>query len=656
MGDNQANKNSIEGIYIILTACGLVTHFESAMGGNKSSTASYQMVKHFATFLQWSRSHRQLPDLQTNEDVFVWFQKILQSHYTDLHVYSVYLQDQRLLSPSTIKNYVSEIVNCCKWGVLYAPVETAWPSTLLTGILHVASAITVHQGKQNRARASENTMEANVLNRRAPAEGLVALQEAVQIEVAWAKAIQTSNIEAKTYRMFMELLYAAMYVLSPQGRLSGILDMKKAQGDELLNAGYSTSAKFKTHAKYGLQPVTLGSVSKELLHMYLFELRPQVCRADDGPAAPLFLTYEGKPDRNLGRSVTAFFTRTKQLHINTTMVRSLVETNTHKLYLQGKVTAEQRAAVGNINGHGSAIIKNHYIKEHRAEDVLNANIAFASFAHTEPAQVEGDNSCEATAYEEDVDLDADELCDMFSDRASTPVDSGGGSSAGGASSYSAAYTGSNRSNYTPPEYEDTISSGYSAGGASSYSSACTGSNRSNYTPPEYEDIISSSSSSNYGSSASGFATPRIGSSSIVSYNTTPTQSPGSSPSDSVGSAGNPLSPYLARRGGRQNSAVAPAAVVSPAASLQVMHIGSQHPDINAPPDSRARWTDQEIERVGTWCVAFKLIHKDVTNVVAACLKMILKNPDYLPLFHPNHILDCTRLRNGWREYQKKHSI
>jgi hypothetical protein len=168
-------------------------------------------------------------------------------------------------------------------------------------------------------------------------------------------------------------MFAALYVCSPNGRQSGVVDIKFRQAEELLRQCYTTSTQFKTHNKYGYQPVTVEGVSHELLARYVSVIRPQVRRPlvlMEQHEEPLWLTYTGEKELDVGRLVTSFFTRTCGLSVTITAIRSLVETTVHKMHKEGKITDAQRMAVQNINGHSSETTKAYYLLEDRADDVL----------------------------------------------------------------------------------------------------------------------------------------------------------------------------------------------------------------------------------------------------------------------------------------------
>jgi hypothetical protein len=212
-----------------------------------------------------------------------------------------------------------------------------------------------------------------------PAGGLDELRDAVLVEFEWARGVRVDCIDDTAYRRFLQVLFAALYIFSANGRQSGVVDMKYGQAQELLEKGFTTSTKFKTNKKYGYQPVTVRSVSRDLLRIYVEVVRPQIRHASHcAPSDPLWLTYGGAAEEDVGRLVTAFFVRTCGLSITITGIRSLVETTMHKKFKEGKISESQRCAVQNINGHTSETTRDYYLMEERIEDVHHAGAAFGN--------------------------------------------------------------------------------------------------------------------------------------------------------------------------------------------------------------------------------------------------------------------------------------
>ena len=79
--------------------------------------------------------------------------------------------------------------------------------------------------------------------------------------------------------------------------------------------------------------------------------------------------------------------------------------------------------------------------------------------------------------------------------------------------------------------------------------------------------------------------------------------------------------------------------------------GTDHPDYGLP-GRRAQWTREEVSYVGRYCEQKMLSNPDCSNVVAECLKTMLRDPVAVAIFHKIHVLDTGRLRNGYRVYQQ----
>lgn len=360
---------------LILSEVGMSAYFTKC---NKAEREARRIITRFAEFIVWTYYSKNNENITTTEEqIMKWYILLLNLHYTSLLDFSNHLQENRLLSPNTVKNYASDIVYGCMWLTLFAPETYRQPMSQMEGIKKVAEQVRSSQSNGNRAIRSEITLEEKVQQRMLPAGGLPELQRAVLEALPWARSVSRHNIDEASYRRFVSILVAAIYVFSVNGRQSGVMDIKWGQADELLKMAFCTSSKFKTHKKYGLQPITLGVVSHELLSIYVQYVRPQVSRSNPPQdAEDLWITYRGTTEMHLGKLLTAFFIRSLGLRVTITAIRSLVETMMHKKMQQGVITQEQRNAVMNINGHSSATTEAYYVMEDRVDDVYHARSAF----------------------------------------------------------------------------------------------------------------------------------------------------------------------------------------------------------------------------------------------------------------------------------------
>ena len=346
--------------------------------GKKEKEAK-TVVQRSALFVNWTYLRNYKVNISDHSDlVMAWFKDLITTHYDNLLTYATYLQNTKLFKPQSIKNTIRDIVFAFKWLTHFAPAEQRIPMWNLAGAVASSELVNAQQTQVNRHNMSvEHTEEEKIRVGQLPQDGLTDLQGAVHSNLTWARSLASEIVDTATYRNFVRLMYAAIYVFSPNGRQSGVTDMKWRQKDELLGQGYATSRVFKTNHKFGYQPVTLSEVAYELVAFYIATMRPQVSRPWKGPGEePLWLTYRGKAEDAIGKHVTAYFIPFGW-HITITTIRSCVETHMHRLMLDGKITARQRSAVMNINGHSSATTKDHYLHERRHADVHSSRSAFA---------------------------------------------------------------------------------------------------------------------------------------------------------------------------------------------------------------------------------------------------------------------------------------
>lgn len=369
-------KESTARIVGVLQAAEFEAFLLSTLGGERNKEYAERSMRCTARFLQWSHysiKNAPLPE----EDALAWLSTVIKKEYKVLLSYSNHLVAQLSRTPSTVKNHILEIINCCEWFTFYAPGDSRLNIEALAGIKHVAKAVRRSQRRKQKRTRSHSTMASEVNDRRMPAGGLAQLQAAVEARMTWALNMCSENIDKQTFKTFMCLLYAALYVFSVQGRQSGVMDMTYQQGWELLRRGYSTSTQFKTASKWQLQPVTLSEVSMRLLSLYLQHIRPQLERSIPCDTDPLWLDFEGQPEKQIGKRVSEFFRKSLGLHITTTSIRSLIETTMDSMYRRGEISNEEKTAVHTINGHSSSVAKDYYVQVERASDVYHARQAFS---------------------------------------------------------------------------------------------------------------------------------------------------------------------------------------------------------------------------------------------------------------------------------------
>jgi hypothetical protein len=300
-----------------------------------------------------------------------------------MSAFTDHLATDRHFKPPTVRNYSLEITKCCTWFVLFYTGDTGLEAASLLSIQQVNRAICAaarKADKRNRCDDRSCSMAEQVLHRRMPAGGMEELQAAVMKELPWVATLENSNIDKESYNRFMGVMYAALYAFSPQGRQAGVMDMRYHQHVQLLRVGYADSTMFKTALAFQYQSVTSSEIADFLLRLYLRHVRCCATPQDPEDMDALFLTYQGAPEKLLGKRLTSFFKRTLDLHITTTAMRSMVETMTDRMYLTGEISQEVRAAVQNINGHSSRITQDYYVRRDQANMVSQARNVFTGQA------------------------------------------------------------------------------------------------------------------------------------------------------------------------------------------------------------------------------------------------------------------------------------
>jgi hypothetical protein len=297
-------EDTIEKITEQLELNGFHQHFGSHQGGNVSLPNVKTSARRIAKFLSYTYS--KVHDDQTLQPQCfnVWTSEIINNCYdTIFPKYIDYLENLLERAPNTVLCELIEIKRYLHWFVFFRStrdVTEKIPSTLW----HIDSIIknlTCYERKRAKKRRSDGpAMEDLIDNRELPQGGLRELQQVVESDLEWFNNFKKSGgmLEQKTYNHFMSMLYSALYVYSPQGRISAIEDLKLNQVKDLEIEGYTMSTKFKTNASFGYQPVTTAEVSMMLLSFYINTLRPQIVKRreeDDEDYDPSLLHSSNSP-------------------------------------------------------------------------------------------------------------------------------------------------------------------------------------------------------------------------------------------------------------------------------------------------------------------------------------------------------------------------
>jgi hypothetical protein len=243
--------------------------------------------------------------------------------------YCSYLKDVCGHRPFTIRNYLEHISKFLEWFVSYRVGSCKrLHSRHLDAMKKLIKRLRHKNNKDIKISMGDNTIEALIEKGRWPKGGLKELQTAIENEISWVNKLTQPITTTKAYNRYMQLLCSAAYCFSPQGRCGAYEDLKYGQRFTLINDGYVLSTKFKTRSKFGYQPITSNRIFEKLLSFYISNIRPKQLLGDNDP---MFINFGGTGAYKIRQSVPKFFMRTLNLHINTTTIRSIVETTMHKL-------------------------------------------------------------------------------------------------------------------------------------------------------------------------------------------------------------------------------------------------------------------------------------------------------------------------------------
>ena len=343
----------------------------------KSESATSTMLSRVANFLSWLDKH---VESSPNTDVYFLVNALLTTHFKLLPKYLVHLTSVFVFKAATVSNYIDDIMSFANWFVVFRVTQlTQYPTNFndVHALSLVAKAMRKVYYKKRKAEfhRSANTIEDLIEMQKWPVNGIADLYQACVDELPWLDRVLAEGTvkNKKTYNRFMQLLCSSAYSSSAQGRVHAIDGLTIRSLPSMLREQAVLSAAFKTNTSFGLQPVTISDLFRHLLHIYMVHFRPQQFGQD--PDDYLFISQKNKPV-SVGTLVIRFFKRTLGLHITTTRIRSMVETESEQLREDGQISAADRTSILNINGHSGATADKHYVKKSRMGDVDHAQAVF----------------------------------------------------------------------------------------------------------------------------------------------------------------------------------------------------------------------------------------------------------------------------------------
>ena len=351
-----------------LNSSNLKAHLASTVGGNKGSKAISTLISRVAKILSWL--HNLWGKQSTTIHKLV--KQLLRINYEVIADFITHLRDTMCLQASTALAYLEDFLKYLKWYVLFRGRRNKPGGLVMADMLGVEDVIknVRRECRKERKRRGALSKDIPTLKKLSlwPPGGMHQLSETVHNELEWIERInEETYIDKSFYSSFTKVMCASMY-LSPQGRIQAVEDIRNGQIDELRDKRFVLSRLFKTQSKYGYQPVTAGETFLKIFDKYIRFVRPNILQ---GSLDFVFIDIEGN-QLDLGRKLISFFEIKLGLHITSTTIRSLVETEVNELRQEGKISQVERESIMNVNGHSSQIVTDYYVRQDREKDVGNA--------------------------------------------------------------------------------------------------------------------------------------------------------------------------------------------------------------------------------------------------------------------------------------------
>jgi hypothetical protein len=279
-----------------------------------------------------------------------------------------------------------------QWAFNYASTSSSNPnSNDLMPFINLVQQMSKNYRKEKRIISGEKNCQSMIREKKFPKNGILELMQLVEDSIISFHEVINSNeskhflillfllsidwesfIDGKFYLKFIRILFASLYTFSVQGRIGGIESLRYSAKDDLLKSGYGSATTFKTASYYGHQAVILPPKSRPLFELYLQTFRPYATKGKPSKENdPLWLNSSGEPFQSskMGKAVTKFFKSCSKLHITTTNIRSLIETQAQMFEDMGSITSQSRASITALNGHTSQVAQDYYVQRSQFADV-----------------------------------------------------------------------------------------------------------------------------------------------------------------------------------------------------------------------------------------------------------------------------------------------
>jgi hypothetical protein len=198
-----------------------------------------------------------------------------------------------------------------------------------------------YQKLKKKQEKIHKSLEGEVRNRRLPLGGLQDTRRHLdKIGKQFLDKYQNvgvMEVDKYAYRHVIQLILGYWYIRFPQGRASGIADMRKNDYYKLMADGQADSTHFKTSAVFRYQPVANVPEAIPFL-LKLWEWRPRAIQNNGGQECSdhLFLRWDGTKSikTDVGKLLASLF-KPLNVHLTSNSFRALQETQVGSMQIKG---------------------------------------------------------------------------------------------------------------------------------------------------------------------------------------------------------------------------------------------------------------------------------------------------------------------------------
>jgi len=263
----QGHVDFVHKLKILLFTC-LETSLRRRAWGSKKDREILAISFQVASFLAWTNTNKKKISLHDEElsleydSLLAWFTNIVQKPHTILEEFTAHLDEDQKKLPNTTKAYLTSLRIFAKWFSAQQDVNVdKFKESITCLIKQYSKAIKKHR--------SENRLQFGdlVKKKKIPPGGVAEMTQAIREDIAhWlATPIRGLRVTRRVFKSYCTCMFAAFYILTPQGRIGGFEELKFEQLDDLYGEGSICSSTFKTGSKFGFQTFSVSEETEPLV-------------------------------------------------------------------------------------------------------------------------------------------------------------------------------------------------------------------------------------------------------------------------------------------------------------------------------------------------------------------------------------------------------